>query len=122
MTRLGRTIRALILFSVLLGVLFLAQVYGAVPTEVFAIVSVGWVLFVVDLAMSFVRPRLSYYFAFVLAILALSSSLPETAHYAFIQAGEVLPSATFVLGSAAQVLLVILVPYFAWKSRKEATT
>jgi hypothetical protein len=115
---LGRTIQTLVIFSTVLGVLFLLQAYRLVPTSVFEFVTAGWILFVVDSCLTFLRPRLSYYLAFVLAVLALSSSLPETAHYAFIATGDLLPAATFVLGSAAQVLLVVLVPYFYLKQRK----
>ena len=107
----GRVIQSLILFSTVLGVIFLVQVYGVVPAEVFGFVAVGWVLFVVDSVLTFTNPRISYYLGFVLAILALSSSLPQSAHYAFIENGVLLPAATFVLGSLAQVLLLVLVPY-----------
>jgi len=114
----ARAIQLLVLFSVVLGVLFLAQAYTLVPAAVFDFVGVGWVLFVLDLALTFTRPRLSYYLAFALALLALASSLPQTAHYAFIEEGDVLPAATFLLGSALQVLLVILVPYHFLKQRR----
>jgi len=113
-----KLIQALILFSVVLGVLFLAQAYTLVPSFVFDLVSAGWVLFVVDAALTFYRPRVSYYLAFVLALLALGSSLPQTAHYAFIEEGDFGPAATFILGSAAQVLLVILVPYHFLRERR----
>lgn len=106
-----KAIQALIIFSVILGVLFLVQAYTLVPPSVFDFVAAGWALFVVDSVLTFVKPRLSYYLAFVLALLALASSLPQTTHYAFIESGDILPAATFLLGSVAQVLLVILVPY-----------
>ncbi len=108
----------MVLFSVLLGVAFLWQVSGLLPTAVFDFVAAGWVLFVLDAILTFVRPRASYYLAFVLAILALTSSLPQSAHYAFIQERVLLPAATFVVGSAAQVLLVILVPYHFFRERR----
>lgn len=116
-----RLIQALVLFSVVLGVLFLVQVQGLLPQEVFDFVAVGWVLFIVDAALTFAKPRVSYYLAFVLAVLALGSSLPQTAHWAFIEEGDLLPSATFILGSAAQVLLIVLVPvYFLSRRRQRA--
>ncbi len=122
MPSLGKTIQTLIFFSVALGVVFLAQVYDILPRDVFAFIAVGWVLFVADAGLSLIRPRASYYLAFVLAVLALASSLPQTAHYAFIESGELLPSATFILGSAAQVLLVVLVPYYFVASRRSKST
>jgi hypothetical protein len=115
---LPRLIQALIILSVLIGVLFLYQVQGLVPAEVFAFVAVGWVLFVVDSVLTFLRPRLSYYLAFVLAVLALASSLPETAHYTFIEQGDVVPALIFIVGSAAQILLVVLVPYYFVSARR----
>jgi hypothetical protein len=114
----AKVIQGLIIFSVVLGILFLAQVYTLVPSFVFEFVTVGWVLFVVDMVLSFVRPRISYLLAFVLAVLALAASLPQAAHYAFIQYGDLLPAATFILGSVAQVFLLVLVPYHFLKSRR----
>jgi hypothetical protein len=101
-----------------LGVAFLVQVYGVVPSWLFLSVSVGWGLFVVDSVLTFVRPRISYYLAFALAVLAFVSSVPQTAHYAFIEQGLLLPSATFLLGSAVQVLLIVVVPYHLLKTRR----
>jgi hypothetical protein len=94
------------------------QVYGVVPSWLFLSVSIGWGLFVVDTVLTFVRPRISYYLAFALAVLAFASSVPQTAHYAFIQQGLLLPSATFVLGSTIQVLLIVIVPYHLLKTRR----
>jgi len=107
----GKAIQATVLFSTVLGVAFLWQVYGLVPPFVFDFVAAGWVLFVADSALTFLRPAASYVLAFVLALLALASSLPQSAHYAFIQEGAIAPAATFIVGTAAQILLVILVPY-----------
>ena len=118
MASLGRVIQLIVIFSVVLGVVFLVQARGLVPDYVFDYVAAGWLLFVVDCGLTFVRPRVSYALALVLAVLALTSSLPQSAHYAFIASGDVLPAATFILGSAAQFLLVILVPYFFVKERR----
>lgn len=109
-SKTSSAIQALVYFSVALGVVFLAQVYDLLPSAVFDVIALGWVLFVVDAVLLSFRPRAARVLALALALLALASSLPQSAHYAFIEAGEVLPSLTFILGSAAQVLLVILVP------------
>lgn len=116
----GRIIQFLILFSTALGVVFLSQVYGVVPAELFDFVAIGWVLFVLDSIFTFTNPRVSYYMGFVLAVLTLVSSLPESAHYALVENGVLLPAATFVLGSVAQVLLVLLVPYHFIRERRRA--
>jgi hypothetical protein len=116
----GRSIQAVILFSAALGVLFLWQAAGLLPGFVFDFIAFGWVLFVVDSALTFVRPRISYLLAFVLAILALSASLPQSAHWAFIQEGDLVPAAIFITGSIAQILLLILVPYHFVRGRRSS--
>ncbi|HXW36542.1 MAG TPA: hypothetical protein VEJ36_01370 [Nitrososphaerales archaeon] len=118
MVSVPNAIKGLVYFSVILGVVFLAQAQGALPHPVFDIIALGWALFVVDALLTRVRVKASFYLAFVLAVLALVSSLPQTAHYAFIEEGELLPSATFILGSLAQITLVVLVPYYFLKSRR----
>jgi hypothetical protein len=115
----GRAIQGLVIFSVILGVLFLAQAYTLVPTFVLEIVGTGWALFVVDAALTFVRPRISYALALVLSILGLTSSLPQSSHWAFIVNGDLLPAFTFLLGSAVEVAIVIEVLYYFLASRKK---
>ena len=116
--KVGRAIQGLILFSAVLGALFLWEASGLLPASVFDIIAVGWALFVVDSAMTFVRPVASYYLGLVLAVLALSASLPQPAHYTFFAAGEILAGATFTAGTAAQFALIALVVYYAVISRK----
>ncbi|HYB45016.1 MAG TPA: hypothetical protein VEC92_00705 [Nitrososphaerales archaeon] len=117
--RVAKAIQASVFLSVILGVLFLVQAYGLVPSFVFEFVAIGWVLFVVDAALTFVSPKPAYTLALVLAILALASSLPQSSHWAFIANGDVLPAFTFLAGSAVQVALIVLVLYyFALRRRK----
>jgi len=110
-------IQALVFFSTVLGVIFLAQVYGLLPIPIFTFVALGWALFLLDSILTVLRPKLSYYLAFVLALLALVSSLPRSAHYALVTGGSLLAAVTFVLGTAAQVLLVLLVPIHLLRER-----
>ena len=117
--RVGRAIQASVLLSVILGVLFLVQAYGLVPAFVFDFVAVGWVLFVIDAVLTFVYPRLAYALAFVLAVLALVSSLPQSSHWAFVANGDLLPAFTFLAGSAVQVALLVLVSYYFAVSRRK---
>ena len=117
MASLGRAVQALIIFSALLGAVFLVEVYGNVPMLLFEIVAVGWIFFVADSIMTFVRPRVSYMMGFALALLTLLGSLPESSHYAFLAQGEYLQGATFILGSGAQFALLVLVPYYFYKHR-----
>jgi len=116
--RVSRLIQALIIFSTVLGVLFLVQVYPLLPSAAFYIVALGWVLFLIDSALTFFLPKPSFYLAFVLALLALGESLGQSAHYSLLQSGNLLGAATLVAGASAQVLLLIMIPYFFISERK----
>jgi hypothetical protein len=118
MPGLGRLIQGLIIFSTLLGVLFLWQVYGLLPPIAFTFVSVGWVLFAVDSVLTFYRPKVSYYLGLVLALLALGETLSQPAHYALVAGGNILAATTLILGAAAQLLIVVFVLVFILKGRK----
>ena len=114
-----KAIQALILFSTVLGAFFLWEVYPLLPPVGFDFVSFGWALFLLDSILTFIRPRASYYLGLVLAILALGETLSQQAHYTLIASGNLSATATLVLGSAAQVLLIVLVVYYLVSRRKE---
>ncbi len=114
-----RAIQGLILFSTVLGVLFLWQVYPLFPAFAFDFVAFGWALFLVDSILTFVRPRASYYLGLVLAILALGETLSQQSHYALIKSGNLTATATLVLGTATQALLIALVAYYILARRRE---
>jgi hypothetical protein len=109
LSRLPRAIQGVILFSTLLGVPFLYEVYPLLPSPVFDTVAVGWVLFVVDSALTFVRPEASYYLGLVLALLALGATVSQPAHYQLVASGDVGPALTILVGSASEVALIVLV-------------
>jgi hypothetical protein len=119
MPETGRLVQGLIIFSTLLGIAFLWEVYGLVPAAVFDFVTLGEVLFVIDSILTFIRPTVSYYFGAVLAALALASSLPQSVHYTLIQSGMVVQAATFIVGTVAQVLIIVLVLYQFVRSRRK---
>ena len=119
MSSTGRVIQGLVIFSTVLGVLFLWLAYPLLPSVGFYFVAFGWVLFVVDTVLTFMRPRVSYYLAFVLALVALFETLSRPEHLSILQGSNLLASATLVLGSAAQVLLLILVPLHFIRRRRE---
>ena len=118
MSSLPRTIQALILFSVALGVFFLYLAQPLLPSAVFYFVLLGWALFVVDGVLTFVRPRWSYYLGLVLAVLALGETLGQPEHYALVEAGNIPATVTLILGSAAQALIITLVGYYLYSERK----
>jgi hypothetical protein len=117
MVSVPRVVQGLIIFSAVLGVPFLVQVYPRLPAIGFDFVAAGWILFVVASALTFVKPKAAFYLAFILAVVALAASLGEPAHYGFLESGDILASATIILGDAAEVLLIVLVPYLMYTQR-----
>jgi hypothetical protein len=115
----SRIIQGLIIFSVLLGVAFLWQAYPLLPSDVFWILAFGWFLFVVDSALTFVRPLASYVLGLVLALIALSQTLAQPEHYALVESGNLPATLTLVLGSAAQALIIVFVGYYLIAHRKK---
>jgi hypothetical protein len=122
MSALPRAIQGLIIFSTVLGVFFLWQAYPLifpVVPSVFYALTFGWVLFVVASVLTFLRPKVSYYLAIVLAIIALTETLTQPEHYSIVQGGNVPATITLVLGSVSQMLLIVLTGYYLLTSRKE---
>ena len=119
MVRLARLIQGLILFSTVLGVAFLLVARSSVPPDVFYILTFGWVLFVADSALTFVQPRISYFFGFVLAVIALGETLSQPAHYALVESGDLPATVILILGSVAQALLIVSVLYYVVAGRRK---
>jgi hypothetical protein len=112
-------IQGLILFSTVLGVFFLWQVYPLLPAVAFYLVAVGWGLFLADSILTFVRPTAAYYLGLTLGVLALGETLSQQAHYALITSGNLAATATLVLGSTAQAMLISLVVYYVVARRRK---
>ena len=119
MVSASRAIQGLIIFSAVLGVFFLWQAQPLLPTDVFEILTLGWLLFVVDSILTFVRPRISYYLGLVLAVVALSETLTQPEHYALVENGNVPATIILVLGSVAQAMLIGLVIWFIISERRK---
>jgi hypothetical protein len=113
----ARLIQGLILFSTVLGVLFLLQVYTLLPSFVFDAIALGWVLWVVDSALTFVRPSLSRYLALLLAFLTLAATLSQPEHYSLVGSGNLEAAATLIAGSSAQVAIIVAVSYRLFKRK-----
>lgn len=118
MSAVPRAIQALILFSTVFGVFFLWEVHPVLPSAVFDFVAFGWSLFVVDSALTFIRPKASYYLGMVLAILAFAATVSQPQHYSLVESGDVLATVTILVGSAAELLLIALVAYYAVTGRR----
>jgi len=118
MISVAKLIQGLIIFSAVLGVFFLWQAQPLLPPDVFDILTFGWLLFVADSILTFVRPRVSYYIGLVLAIIALSETLTQPEHYALVENGNVPATLILVLGSVAQALLIVSVLLFIISERR----
>jgi hypothetical protein len=115
----ARVIQGLIIFSAILGVFFLWQAQPLLPSDVFDILTFGWLLFVVDSILTFVRPKVSYYLGLVLAIIALSETLTQPEHYALVENGNVPATIILVLGSVTQALLIASVLWYILSERRK---
>ena len=73
----------------------------------------------IDSALTFLRPKASYYLGLALGVLALVATLSQPEHYFLVASGNLLPAATIILGSLAQVLLIILASYYLVSQRKK---
>jgi hypothetical protein len=112
---LRRTIDLLIYLSVALGIVLLPQLYPFVPTWLFLSVLGGWLAYVIVAILAATGRRIAYPLAFVLSILTLAVSLPQPEHQSFVMAGLSLASLTFLVGSAFQLVLLILIPVYLRK-------
>ena len=119
MVSTARVIQGLIIFSAVLGVFFLWQAQPLLPADVFDILTFGWLLFVFDSVLTFVRPKISYYVGLVLAIIALGETLSQPEHYALVENGNVPATIILVLGSAAQALLIGSVLWYTISERRK---
>ena len=117
---LKRAIDVLIYLSVASGLVLLPQLYFMVPRWLFYSVLMGWLAYVLVAAVVAAGRQVAYPFVFFLAILTLSVSLPQPEHYAFLSAGLALAATTFLIGSALQLSLVILIPIYLLKRRNKS--
>ncbi len=119
MVSLARLIQGLIIFSTALGVVFLWQAQPLVPSDVFYILTFGWVLFVADSVLTFLRPKISFYIGLVLGIVALTETLSQPEHYSLVENGNVPATIILVVGSVAQALLIGTVLYYLVSARRK---
>lgn len=119
MPSLNRTIDLLIYLSVALGVVLLPQLYGIVPTWLFYSVLGGWLAYLLVAVLTATGHKIAYALAFVLSILTLAVSLPQPEHQSFVMAGLSLASLTFLTGSALQLAILILIPAYFLRKRRQ---
>ncbi|MDG7011958.1 MAG: hypothetical protein JRN11_02635 [Nitrososphaerota archaeon] len=116
MSALSRAIQGAIIFATLFGVPFLYEVRPVLPADIFYSVALGEVLFVVDSALTFVRPKGSYYLGLVLAAVAFVATVSQPAHYQLVASGDLAATATLLVGLATEVLIIVLVGWYAVSS------
>ena len=114
---LRRKVDLLIYLSVAFGVVILTQLYGLVPSWLFYSVLGGWLAYLIVAILAATGHRIAYPLAFVLSILTLALSLPQPEHYSFMEAGMLLASVSFVIGSMLQFALLILIPVYLLRNR-----
>jgi len=110
-------VNLLVYLSVALGIVLLPQLYDLVPSWLFLSVLVGWLAYVIVAVLVAKGRSVAYPLAFVLALLTLAVSLPQPAHYSYVEAGPSLASATFLFGSALQLALAILIPTYLYRRK-----
>jgi hypothetical protein len=118
LSSLKRTVNLLLYISVALGILLLLQLYSLVPPWLFYSVLTGWFTYLIVALAIATHHNAAYPAALILAVLTLLVSLPQPEHYAYMQTGVSLASATFAAGSVLQIVLLILIPVYLFRKRK----
>jgi hypothetical protein len=109
----------LVYSSVVIGLALLIQLYSLVPTWLFYLVLVGWVVYLV-VAIEAARGReIAYPSALIMSILTLVVSLPQPEHYSLATQGFTLAALTFIIGSAIQIATIISAAYYLFLRRRE---
>jgi len=120
MLTLKCTIDVLIFLSVALGVLLLFQLYYTVPSWLFLSVLIGLLAYIGVAILVVLGRRIAYPLALVLSLLTLVVSLPRPEHLAFVAAGISLASITFLVGSALQLILLVLISVYLFRKKSKA--
>jgi hypothetical protein len=118
LTSLKKVADGLIYISVFVGLLLLYLASSQVPSWLLASLIIGEIAYAISAVAVARGIRQAYYAIIVLAILVLVVSLPQPDHYAFATQGEIAAFLVFVIGSALQIGLLILVPLYLVRSRK----
>jgi hypothetical protein len=119
--KLEKVIAWLVNSSVVLGVLFLAVLYGIpnFPNWLFYSIMGGeviWILCAVAIRRGI---RWAPYLAVVLALITLAVSLPQPTHYTFASSGDIVAFFIFSIGSILQVALIASVVLWFVRSRRK---
>jgi len=109
----------LIYASIFLGAALLIQLFAIVPVWLFSSVLAGWIAYLI-VAMAIAKGmKVTYPLSLVLAILTLAVSLPRPEHYSMAPAGLSPASLTFIVGSALQVAVILIVSSYLFMTRRD---
>lgn len=120
-SNLKTVIDLLVYLSVALGVGLLIQVNGLLPSRVFFSILGGWSAYLIAAIFVWRGYAKAYPVVLVLAVLTLAVSLPQPAHYAFVTNTQILAASTFIVGSALQICLIVLIPLFLMRRKRYKT-
>ena len=104
------------LASLILAFILLAITFNIVPAWLYFSLTSGTVAYLLTFVGVIKRVRISYYASGVLAAVILAVGLSAPAHFRFIEEGLLLQSGIFILGSLAQVIILINLGLYAIKS------
>ncbi len=117
-SKLEKVIDILVYLSIALGAGLLVQVYGLLPAGVFFSILGGWFAYLIAAILLWRRYTKVYPVIIVLAVLTLLVSLPQPAHYALVNNAQILAASTFIVRSAFQVCLIVLILLFLILKRR----
>ena len=106
---LKRATNLLIYASVLFGILLLLQLWLLVPRWLFYSVLIGWFAYLITAFAVARRYEKAYSVVLVLAIITLAVSLPQPAHFGFLNNIITLAALTFIIGSILQMAIIVMI-------------
>jgi len=116
-----RTVSVLVYASVVLGVLFLAVLYGTpgIPSFLFPSILVGELIWIFCAFAIWKGIKWAPVLAAILAVVTLGVSLPQPEHYDFAQTGQIVDFLIFAGGAVLQVALLAAVALY-FRSRRRS--
>jgi len=87
----------------------LLQLWLLVPRWLFYSVLIGWFAYLITAFAVARRYEKAYAVVFVLAIITLAVSLPQLAHFGFLNNILTLAALTFIIGSILQVVIIVMI-------------
>jgi len=77
----------------------------------------SWLVYLFAAILATLGHVIAYPLVMALSVLTLIVSLPQPEHFSFVRAGISVASLTFLIGSALQLAVLILIPVYLVKTR-----